>query len=88
MESGPVSQYISQLSYQASLIQQNFLNNKDSHRLGQLATSFHDTQAKRNYFRREKEVDHFWIIVLGGIRLKIKTPWMCKEKHPNLVYLD
>lgn len=51
---------------QAHLIEQDFLNNKDSDRLGELGAMLHDPQTQRNNFGSEEEVDHLHIVRRSG----------------------
>lgn len=47
---------------QAHLVEQNFLNNKNSDRLGKLGAMLHDPKAQRNDFGGEEEVDHLHVV--------------------------
>lgn len=42
---------------QARVIQQNLLNNEDGHRLGQLASRFHNTETEWNDLSGQEESD-------------------------------
>ena len=49
---------------QSRLVQQYLLNDEDRNGLGELRASLHDPQAKRDYLRREQEVNHGRVVVL------------------------
>jgi len=49
---------------QAHIIQQDLLHDKDGHRLAQLGTGLHDTQAQRDDLGGEQEVDDLRAVVL------------------------
>jgi hypothetical protein len=60
---------------QAHLIEQNFLNNKNGDRLGELGTMLHDPQAQRNDFGSEEEVDYLHIVCRSG---RLISCWLDK----------
>ena len=49
---------------QASLIEKDLLDDEDSNGFRKFGSSFHDTQAQRDNFSREKEVDDRGVVIL------------------------
>ena len=49
---------------QAGLIEKDLLDDEDSNGFRKFGSSFHDTQAQRDNFSREKEVDDRGVVIL------------------------